>query len=306
VQAASIHEEAADLMRSLLFVPGDSEKKLERSLGAGADALVLDLEDSVAPDAKVGARKTVHRFLTNARTAKQRPILYVRVNALDTGLMDGDLDEVLSATPDGIMLPKCTSGADAILLDAKLAAREAVVGLPDNSTRVIALATETPASIFSLGTYREASKRLTALCWAGEDLSAAVNAETNRLPTGGYTDPYHLVRALCLFAAVAADLMPIDSVYTNYRDLDGLRAEAMDARRDGFVAKLAIHPAQVPVINAVFTPTPEAVAHAKAVIAAFAANPGAGVIGLDGAMLDRPHLIRAERLLARARIAGVA
>ena len=293
-------------MRSLLFIPGDSEKKLEKSMSSGADALVLDLEDSVAPVAKAGARKTVSDFLKNARTAKQRPMLYVRVNALDTGLLDGDLDGVLAAAPDGIVLPKCTSGSDAILLDAKLAAREAMAGLPDNSTRMIALATETPASIFSLGTYRGASRRLTGLCWAGEDLSAAVNAETNRLPTGDYTEPYRVVRALCLFAAVAADLMPIDSVYTNYRDLDGLRTEAMDARRDGFVAKLAIHPAQVPVINAVFTPTPEAIAHARKVIAAFAANPGAGVIGLDGAMLDRPHLVRAERLLEQAKAAGVA
>jgi citrate lyase subunit beta/citryl-CoA lyase len=275
-------------------------------LDAGADALVIDLEDSVAPDAKIGARKTVRGFLKDAKKTKQRPVLYVRVNSLDTGLLDGDLDEVLPAAPDGVMLPKCTAAADAILLDAKLAAREAIAGLPDNSTRVIALATETPASIFSLGSYRGASKRLIGLCWAGEDLSAALNADANRLPGGDYTDPYRVVRALCLFAAVAAELMPIDSVYTNYRDLDGLRVEAMDARRDGFVAKLAIHPAQVPVINAVFTPTPEAVAHAKAVIAAFAAQPGAGVVGLEGAMLDRPHLVRAERLLAQAKAAGVA
>ena len=293
-------------MRSLLFVPGDSPKKLENSLDAGADALVIDLEDSVAPDAKIGARKTVRDFLKDAKKAKQRSILYVRVNSLETGLLDGDLDEVLPSAPDGVMLPKCTAAADAILLDAKLAAREAIAGLPDNSTRVIALATETPASIFSLGTYRGASKRLAGLCWAGEDLSAAVNAETNRLPGGDYTEPYRVVRSLCLFAAVAAEVMPIDSVYTNYRDLDGLRTEAMDARRDGFVAKLAIHPAQVPVINAVFTPTPEAVAHAKAVIAAFAAQPGAGVVGLEGAMLDRPHLVRAERLLAQAKAAGIA
>jgi citrate lyase subunit beta/citryl-CoA lyase len=292
-------------MRSLLFVPGDSPKKLEKSMTAGADALVLDLEDSVAPDTKAGARKTVRDFLKAARGTKPRPLLYVRVNAIDTGLLDGDLDEVLSAAPDGVMLPKCASAADAILLDAKLAAREAIAGLADNATHVIALVTETPASVFALGGYRGASKRLRGLCWAGEDLSAAVNAESNRLPGGGYTEPYRVVRALCLFAAAAAEVLPIDSVYTNYRDLDGLRTEAMDARRDGFAAKLAIHPAQVPVINAVFTPTPEAVAHAKAVVAAFAAAPGAGVVGLDGAMLDRPHLVRAERLLARAKAAGV-
>jgi citrate lyase subunit beta/citryl-CoA lyase len=293
-------------MRSLLFVPGDSPRKLDKAMDSGADALVLDLEDSVAPDAKSGARKTVRDFLKAARSSKLDPKFYVRVNALDTGLIDGDLDEVLAGAPDGIMLPKCTSGVDATLLDAKLAAREAIAGLPDNSTRVIALATETPASIFALGSYRGATNRLEGLCWAGEDLSAALNAESNRLPDGTYAEPYGVVRALCLFAAVAAEVLPIDTVYTSYRDLDGLRAEAMDARRDGFAAKLAIHPAQVAVINAVFTPTAEAIDQAKAVVAAFAAAPGAGVVGVGGAMLDRPHLIRAERLLAQARAAGLA
>jgi citrate lyase subunit beta/citryl-CoA lyase len=228
------------------------------------------------------------------------------VNALDTGLLDGDLDAVLAGTPDGIMLPKCGGGRDATLLDAKLAAREAIAGLPDGSTRLMVLATETPAAIFTLGTYRGATKRLDGMAWAGEDLSAAVNAETNRLSDGNYTEPYRVVRALCLFAAVAAEVLPVDSVYSKYRDLDGLRAECEEARRDGFAAKLAIHPAQVPVINAVFTPAPEAIARAKAVIAAFAARPGAGVVGLDGEMLDRPHLIRAERLIAQARAAGLA
>lgn len=293
-------------MRSLLFIPGDSPKKLDKGMTSGADALVLDLEDSVAADAKVAARATVRDFLKTAVTANPRPKLYVRVNALDSGLLDGDLDELLKGAPDGVMLPKCGSGDDVILLDAKLAAREAITGLPDGATRIIALATETPAAIFTLDTYRGASKRLDGLCWAGEDLSAAVNAETNRLPDGNYTEPYRVVRSLCLFAAVAAEVIPIDSVYTNFRDLDGLRFEAMEARRDGFTAKLAIHPTQVPVINAVFTPSPEAIAHAKAVIAAFAANPGAGVVGLEGAMLDRPHLVRAERLLAQAKAAGLA
>jgi citrate lyase subunit beta/citryl-CoA lyase len=204
------------------------------------------------------------------------------------------------------MLPKCGGGRDATLLDAKLAAREAIANLPDGSTRLIVLATETPSAIFTLGSYRGATKRLEAMAWAGEDLSAAVNAETNRLPGGNYTEPYRVVRALCLFAAVAAEVLPVDSVYSNYRDLDGLRGECEEARRDGFAAKLAIHPAQVAVINSVFTPAPEAVARAKAVVAAFAAQPGAGVVGLEGEMLDRPHLIRAERLIAQARAAGVA
>lgn len=301
-----VHEEATGLMRSLLFVPGDSEKKLEKGLGTGADALVLDLEDSVAPGAKETARGTVVSFLKRARREKTRPKLYVRVNALDTGLLDGDLDAVLAGAPDGIMLPKCGGGTDATLLDAKLAAREALAGLPDGSTRLFVLATETPASIFQLGTYRGATRRLEALAWAGEDLSAAVSAEANRLPDGSYAEPYRVVRALALFAAYAADVLAVDSIYANYRDLDGLRAECMDAKRDGFLAKLAIHPAQVPVINAVFTPSPDAVKKARAIVDAFAAAPNAGVIGVEGEMLDRPHLIRAERLIAQAKAAGVA
>ena len=293
-------------MRSLLFVPGDSTKKLDKALGAGADALVLDLEDSVAANAKVAARSTVVDFLSKAHGSNPRPKLYVRVNALDTGLLDGDLDAVLEGAPDGIMLPKCGSGTDATLLDAKLAAREALAGLPDGSTRLFVLATETPASIFQLGTYRGATRRLDALAWAGEDLSAAVSAEANRLPDGSYAEPYRVVRALALFAAYAADVLAVDSIYANYRDLDGLRAECMDAKRDGFLAKLAIHPAQIPVINAVFTPSPEAVKKAKAIVDAFAAAPNAGVIGVEGEMLDRPHLVRAERLLEQAKAAGVA
>jgi citrate lyase subunit beta/citryl-CoA lyase len=290
-------------MRSLLFVPGDSPKKLEKSLGAGADALVLDLEDSVAAGAKSAARASVRDFLRDARRNAPRPRLYVRVNGFATGLTDADLDEVLKGAPDGVMLPKCEGGADAVRLDAKLAAREAVAGLADNSVRVLALATETPAAIFGLGSYRGASARLEGLCWAGEDLSAAVNAETNRLPDGAYAEPYRIARVLCLFAAASAELLAIDTVHINYRDLDGLRAESMAARRDGFDAKLAIHPDQVPVINAVFTPTPEALARARAIVAAFAQAPGAGVVGYEGEMLDRPHLVRAERLLAQAKAA---
>lgn len=293
-------------MRSFLFVPGDSERKLEKSLQASADALVLDLEDSVAADAKNAARSTVLAFLRRVRADGQRPKLYVRVNALDTGLLDGDLDAVLAGAPDGIMLPKCGGGADAALLDAKLTAREAIAGLPDGSTKLFVLATETPAAIFQLGTYKGATKRLEAMAWAGEDLSAAVNADTNRQADGRYAAPYRVVRALCLFAAAAAEVLPVDTVYPNFRDLDGLRLECEEARRDGFAAKMAIHPAQVPVINAVFTPTAEAIARAEAIVAAFAAAPGAGVVGLEGEMLDRPHLVRAERLLAQARAAGLA
>lgn len=292
-------------MRSLLFVPGDSPKMMQKAVGAGADMVLFDLEDSVAADGKVAARATVRDFLKDAKRASPRPHFYVRVNALDTGFLDGDLEAVLDGAPDGVILPKCNGAEDLILLDAKLSAREALAGIDDCATRVIVLATETASAIFGLGSYRGASTRLEGMAWAGEDLSVAVNAETNRLPGGAYAEPYRVARALCLFGAVAAEVAAIDAVFTNYRDLDGLRAEAMEARRDGFSAKLAIHPAQVPVINAVFTPTPEAVARAKAIIAAFSEKPGIGVVGFEGEMLDRPHLVRAERLLARARAAGL-
>ena len=293
-------------MRSLLFVPGDSPKKMEKAVGAGADAVIFDLEDSVAAAGKAAARATVRDFLKAAKRVKPCPALYVRVNALDTGLIDGDLDVVLEGAPDGIMLPKCSGRADVVRLDAKLAAREALAGLPDGSTRVLALATETAAAIFGLGGYFGASARLEAMAWAGEDLSVALNAENNRLAGGLYAEPYRIARALCLFAAVAAEVAPIDAVYTNYRDLDGLRAETLEARHDGFSAKLAIHPAQVAVINEVFTPTPAAIARAKAIVAAFGKSPGTGVVGLKNEMLDRPHLVRAERLLAQAKAAGLA
>ncbi|HEV2000722.1 MAG TPA: CoA ester lyase [Xanthobacteraceae bacterium] len=288
-------------MRSLLFVPADSPKKLAKGMTSGADALILDLEDAVTPAAKSAARATVRDFLNAARGAKTRPRLFVRINAFVTGLADGDLEAVMAAAPDGIMLPKCGGGSDVTLLDAKLGVHEALAGLTDGATRILALATETPGSLFTLGTYASASPRLEGMTWGAEDLSVALGAETNRLTDGSYTDPYRLARALTLAAAAAAEVTPIDSVYVSYRDLTGLRTEAEAGRRDGFAAKMAIHPDQVAVINEVFTPSADSLARAKRVVAAFAADPGAGVIGLDGEMLDQPHLKRAERLLARAK-----
>jgi citrate lyase subunit beta / citryl-CoA lyase len=293
-------------MRSLLFVPADSPKKLAKSMTSGADALILDLEDAVAPAAKAAARDTLRDFLKDARAAKSRPRLYVRVNAFATGLADADLEAVEATPPDGILLPKCQSGADVTLLDAKLAVHEAVAGLKDGTIRILALVTETPASLFTLSTYAGASARLEGMTWGAEDLSVTLGAEANRLADGTYADPYRLARALTLAAAAAADVTPIDSVYVSYRDLKGLRAEAEAGRRDGFAAKMAIHPDQVAPINEVFTPSADQVAHAKRIVAAFAANPGAGVIGLDGEMLDQPHLKRAERLIARAKAIGLA
>jgi len=291
-------------MRSLLFVPGDSERKLAKSLESEADALILDLEDSVAPEAKPAARGTVSEFMATAR--RKAPRLYVRINAFATGMADADLDAVVAARPEGILLPKCRNGSDVTLLDAKLAVREAKAGIDDGATKILALVTESAGALFELKSYRGASARLEGMTWGAEDLSADLGAETNRLRDGSYADPYRLARALCLIAAVNAEAMPIDTVYTNFHDLDGLRIEAEAACRDGFAAKLAIHPAQVPVINGVFTPTKEAIARARAIVAAFAAASGAGVIAFEGAMLDEPHKKRAERLLARAKSLGLA
>jgi citrate lyase subunit beta/citryl-CoA lyase len=287
-------------MRSLLFVPGDSPRKLDKGMTSGADALLLDLEDSIAPNRKAEARATTLAFLKQARAVKDRPRLYVRVNGLATGLIDADLDAVAAGHPDGIVFPKAEGGAAVIHGDAKLAAREAIHGLPDGAIEIIAIATETAAALFLAGTYAGASKRLKGLTWGAEDLSAELGAEANRDAQGNFLDPYRLARSLCLAGAAAAQVQPIDTVYVDFRNDAGLRRECEEARRDGFTAKMAIHPAQVAVINEVFTPTAAAVAKAQAVVAAFAANPGAGTIGIGGVMYDRPHLERAKQLLARA------
>ena len=198
------------------------------------------------------------------------------------------------------MLPKAEGAASVIHADAKLAAREAIGGLDDGHIKIVAQAVETAAGIFQIGTFRGASARLIGLTWGPEDLSAEVGADANRDADGRLTEPYQLARSLCLFGAAAAEVSAIETVYVDYRNIEGLRRDTEAARRDGFTARLAIHPAQVPVINEVFTPTPEALAKARAIIAAFAATPGAGAVGIDGVMYDRPHLVRAERLLARA------
>jgi citrate lyase subunit beta/citryl-CoA lyase len=287
------------MLRSLLFVPGDSPRKLDKAMQAGADALIADLEDSVAPDRKDNARRITLDFLRRARTEANRPRLFVRVNGLTTGLTDADLDGVLAAAPDGIVLPKAVGGMDVSHLGGKLAVREANFGIDDGATAIIAIATENARGLFALGTFAPASPRLAGMTWGGEDLSVDIGAETNRDDRGRYTEPYRLARSLTLFGAAAAGVDPIDAVYTNFRDEAGLFAECRDARRDGFVAKMAIHPAQVAVINDAFSPSPAAIAKARAIVDAFGRHPGAGVVGLDGEMLDRPHLERAERLLTR-------
>jgi len=270
-------------------------------MGSGADALLLDLEDSISPTNKVEARATTLAFLKEAMPVKQRPRIYVRINGLATGLTDDDLDAVVSGHPDGIMFPKAEGGTTVIHCDAKITAREAIHGLPDGALDIIAIATETAQAMFLAGTYGGASKRLKGLTWGAEDLSVELGAEANRDRDGHFLAPYQLARSLCLAGAAAAQVQAIDTVYIDFKNDAGLRRECEEARRDGFTGKMAIHPGQVAIINEVFTPTAEAIERAEAVIAAFADNPGAGTVGIGGVMYDRPHLERARQLLARAK-----
>jgi citrate lyase subunit beta / citryl-CoA lyase len=292
-------------MRSLLFVPADGGSKLDKAMASGADAVIVDLEDSIAPDGKAAARNSAADFVKDAVKAASRPRLLVRVNGFATGLTDADLDVIVPACPDAVMLPKAEGGPGVIHAAAKLSVREAISGLPDGHIKIVAIATETATALFLAGTYRGASTRLEGLTWGAEDLSAELGAETNRDGDGRFLDPYRLARALCLAGAAAAHVQAIDTVTVDFRNAAALRRESEEARRDGFTGKMAIHPAQVPIINEVFTPAPEAVARARAVVAAFAANPGKGTVAIDGVMYDRPHLERARQLLARAAAAGL-
>ena len=289
-------------MRSLLFVPGDSGRKLEKAFSAGADVVIVDLEDSVAPANKALARQSAANFIAGRPAGGS--LVYVRVNDLTTEHLDADIAALVAARPDGVMLPKAQGGPDIQHLSLKLRVAEIENGLPDGALKIILIVTETGLATLSTASYAGSSTRLAALTWGAEDLSAAVGARTARDAHGGYTDVFRYARAVTLLAASACDVAAIDTVGVDFRDLDALRAECLEAERDGFTGKLAIHPAQVPVINEVFTPSPEAVAQAEALVAAFAAAGNPGVIGFDGRMFDIPHLKRAQRLLARARTAA--
>lgn len=281
-------------MRSWLFVPGDSERKFARASEGEADVLILDLEDSVLPADKQAARGTTRAMLEAPRGRQQR---WVRVNALDTGLTLGDLAAVMPARPDGIVLPKCAEAGQVRQLGHWLDAFEAAQGLEAAPTRILAIATETAASLFGLGSYAQAGPRLAALTWGAEDLSADIGGLANRAD-GAWLGVYRLARELCLAAAAAAGVPAIDTVHVDINDLDGLAADARTARRDGFAGKMIIHPSHVAATNAAFTPAPEELDWARRVVAAFA-DGGAGATRMDGKMLDRPHLRLAERLLAQ-------
>jgi citrate lyase subunit beta/citryl-CoA lyase len=291
-------------MRSLLFVPADSARKLDKAMSSGADALIIDLEDSIALDGKARARDSAAAFLKEALANTQRPYLMVRVNGLQTGLTDADLDAIAPTKPDAIMLPKAEGGAAIVHAAAKLAVREAQSNLPDSHIKILPIATETAAALFMVATFAGASARLIGMTWGAEDLSAELGARANRDEQGRFLDPYRLARSLCLAGAAAAAVPAIDTVFVDFRNDAGFRRECEEACRDGFVGKMAIHPAQVPIINEVFNPSADAIAHAQTVVAAFAAAPGAGVVGIGGVMYDRPHLVRAKQLLARAPSSG--
>jgi citrate lyase subunit beta/citryl-CoA lyase len=283
-------------MRSWLFAPGDSERKMEKAAAGSADIVVLDLEDAVTEGAKPASRAMVSAFLA-AAPPEDRSRLWVRVNPLDGPHALADLAAVIPAQPGGIMLPKSRGRADVEVLDHYLSALEVSAGIDRGSTKVIVLVTETAEGMFTTGTYRGAP-RLVAMTWGAEDLADAVGASANRNRDGSYGFTYELARSLCLLGAAAAGVAPVETIQGDFRDLDGLRQRAEKVRRDGYRGMLAIHPAQVDVINAAFTPTVEELAAAQQIVDLFAANPGVGTIGYQGAMLDRPHLARARALLA--------
>ena len=281
--------------RSWLFAPGDSERKMAKAAAGTADIVVLDLEDAVTEAGKPGSRAMISDFLTD-QPEKDRGRLWVRVNPLDGPHTLADLAAVMPARPGGIMLPKSRGRQDVELLDHYLSALEVAAGIEQGSTKVIVLVTETAEGMFTTGTYRGAP-RLVAMTWGAEDLADAVGASDNRNPDGSYGFTYELARSLCLLGAAAAGVAPIETIQGDFRDLEGLRGRAEKVRRDGYRGMLAIHPAQVDVINAAFTPTEEELAAAQEIVDLFAAHPGVGAIGHKGAMLDRPHLARAQALL---------
>ena len=292
-------------MRSMLFVPADSERKLAKAFASGADAIILDLEDSVGADRKVVGREMARAFVAAEKGVAGRPLLYVRINALDTALWEDDLAAVMPAHPDGIMQPKTRSGEDVHRLSIALHHAEANNGHTGPETRIVPIVTEMPLSILQLPTYIGCSTRLAAVNWGMEDLSAELGAASYRGGDGQITSPFRLARDLTLYTATAAGVQPLDAVYPDFRNLEGLQQECQEAARDGFTGKAAIHPDQVAVINAAFTPSPGEIEKAGAIARLFADNAGAGVISYNGQMLDRPHLIRAERVLARAKQAGL-
>ncbi len=285
-------------LRSLLFVPGDSERKFAKARDIGADVLIVDLEDAVAPSMKDAARAHVSALLDDR--SPRDWAFFVRVNPFDTGLTDADLAAVVKPGLDGLLIPKANGAHDVVRIAETLDRLEAASGMTPGGVRIAVVATETPLAMFNLGSYTPAHPRLAALTWGAEDLAAAIGATGNKEEDGHWTDPYRLARSLCLYAAASAGVAPIDTLYANFRDPEGLEADCRRARRDGFTGRIAIHPDQVATINRCFSPSDEELAEARKIVAAFAAQPDAGTLGIDGKMYDIPHLKAAHRTLAAA------
>lgn len=285
-------------LRSLLFVPGDSERKFAKGRAAGADVLILDLEDAVAPSMKVAARGMVAEWLGEADAVDAS--LFVRVNPLDTGLTADDLAAVVRSGLAGILVPKANGAHDVATIAAMIDPLETAAGMAPGSVSIMVVSTETPQAMFALGSYTPPHPRLVGLTWGAEDLAAAIGATANKEADGQWTEPYRLARSLCLFAAASAGVVPVDTLYADFRDAAGLEADCRRARRDGFLGRIAIHPDQVETINRCFTPSAEEIAEARRIADAFAANPDAGTLGIDGKMVDIPHLKAALKTLAAA------
>lgn len=283
-------------MRSWLFAPGDSEKKMGKAIASDADIALLDLEDSVVPSLKEDARKMVADAIAAAPDKRR---VWVRVNPLCGDWTKSDLEAIIAAGPGGVFLPKAEGGHDVAALDAMITPLEKAAGITVGSTKVAALVTETAAAMFTTGTY-DGAPRLTAMSWGAEDLSSELGASEQRGPDGEYTHVFEMARSLCLLGAIKAGVMPLETVQPEFRDLEALETRARRVRAQGFRGMLAIHPAQVAPINAAFTPSAEEITHARAIVGAFAENPTAGALQLDGNMIDRPHLALAQRLLAEA------
>ena len=281
------------MSRSFLFVPGDSERKLAKAMGCGADALIIDLEDSVDTGERASARQRVQEFLTHSASAD----LWVRINSLSTDDALRDLQAVMPSSPHGIVLPKPESADDVRRLATYLDVLEQANDIPPGNTLILPIVTERPAALFKLHEYADQVPRLAGLTWGAEDLSAAIGASASRGADGHWLPPYELARSLCLMAAAAAMIPAIDTVFTDFRNNEGLAASANDARRDGFSGMLAIHPDQVPIINAAFVPTSAEIERATRIVKLFAENEGAGVLQMDGEMIDRPHYVQAKRIL---------
>ena len=287
------------ILRSMLFVPGDSPRKFVKAAGIGADALILDLEDSVAPSRKTEARALVSALLDD-QTARDW-LFYVRVNPSDTNMTFDDMAAVVKPGLNGLLIPKADGAHDIARIGDELDRLEAAADMTIGTVKIAVVATETPVSMFNLGSYTPAHPRLIALTWGAEDLAAAIGATANKDEQGNWTFPYQIARAQCLFAAAAAGVAPLDTIYADFRNSDGLEGDCRKARRDGFTGRLAIHPDQVAVINRCFSPSEAEINEAQMIVDAFAAQPDAGTLGIGGKMVDIPHLKAAQKTLASVR-----